>query len=320
MKKHTFKISDESLNGYGFWVKSDGINLSGFNANPVMLYNHNKEAMPIGTWANLRVENGELLADAEFDIDDALGKEVARKVEKGIIRGASMGLRIRRFSDDPALIKPGQQRATLVESELSEVSITAFPSNRNALRLFDVAGELSLSDKTDNSLIPTLNINKNQNTMKEVNLKLGLTEDASQEAALAAVETLQSEVTQLRQHLNTAFVKLGEATGAITDENRERMIRLAEKDYDLALSFLTPAQSAEGRGQGAEGRGQGDSLRLSDLIKELQGSGKATDPYSDFTFSDYMAKAPEQLELMRANEPEKFKALYKREFLTDYKE
>jgi HK97 family phage prohead protease len=310
MGKHTFKISDESLNSYGFWVKSDGIDTVNFSRNPVMLFNHNKEAMPIGTWENLRVENGELLADAVFDMDDTLGKEVARKVEKGFIRGASMGLRIRRFSDDRSLIKEGQQRATLVESELTEVSVTAFPSNRNALKLYDTSGEVQLNEM-DEITIPKMNINPKQSTMKEVMKKLGLSEDASQEAAMAAVEKLQGDVTQLRQHLNTAFVKLGEATGAITDENRERMIRLAEKDYDLALSFLTPPNASDDKADKATP--PESTLRLSDLIKELRGTAKA-DTEKDYDW--YQKNDPAGLELMMTNEPEKFQKLFDAHFKT----
>ena len=320
--KHTFKISDESLNSYGFWVKSDGIDTANFSKNPVMLFNHNKESMPIGTWENLRVENGELLADAVFDMDDPLAKEVDRKVEKGIIRGASLGLKVKRFSDDPKLMKPGQQRATLIESELAEVSITAFPSNRNALKLWDTSGEVNLSippvppkGVDIDTIIPKLNTNPKQNNMKEVMKKLGLSEDASQEAAIAAVESLQNEVTSLRKQLTTAFVKLGEATGAITDDNRERMLKLAEKDFDLALSFIEPGKKADPKKTDPPA----DTLRLSDLIKELKGE-KTPDPYANFTFSDYMQKAPDKLELMREKDFEKFKKLYESEFGTKYQE
>lgn len=315
---HTFKISDESLNSYGFWVKSEGIDTTSFSRNPVMLFNHNKEAMPIGTWDNLRVESGELLADAVFDMDDTLAKEVARKVEKGIIRGASLGLKVKRFSDDKELLKSGQQRPTLVESELAEVSITAFPSNRNALKLFDTTGEINLSEMEDIS-IPKLNTNPKQHKMKEVMKKLGLSEDASQEAALAAVEGLQNDNKLLRDQLTAAFVKLGEATGAITDQNRERMIKLADKDFDLALSFIETAPVSTGSTTGVSTPANTDTLRLSDLIKELKGD-RQPDPLDGYTFSDYMAKAPEKLELMREKNPEKFKALYEAEFGTKYQE
>ncbi|MEZ5195104.1 MAG: hypothetical protein R2764_01495 [Bacteroidales bacterium] len=38
------------------------------------------------------------------------------------------------------------------------------------------------------------------------------------------------------------------------------------------------------------------------------------DPHKGFSFSDYQRKAPKALAAMKANNPEKFKALYKKEY------
>jgi hypothetical protein len=43
------------------------------------------------------------------------------------------------------------------------------------------------------------------------------------------------------------------------------------------------------------------------------------DPHKGFSFSDYQKKAPKALADMKANHPERFKALYKKEFGTEPK-
>ena len=91
----TFILSDTSkTNSYGFRIAMEGMDTSRFRENPVMLYRHNDDDV-IGRWHNLRVDDGRLLADAEFDQDDELAAKVAGKVERGFIKGCSMGIWIK---------------------------------------------------------------------------------------------------------------------------------------------------------------------------------------------------------------------------------
>ena len=87
MSKKTFILSDSaSLNSHGFKIDLAGLKLDRFKLNPVMLYNHDRSTT-IGKWTNLRIEDGKLMADAEFDTDDEVGKEVAilNKFEKVVM-------------------------------------------------------------------------------------------------------------------------------------------------------------------------------------------------------------------------------------------
>ena len=45
MEKNTFVISDESVNSYGYIVKTDGIDITAFERNPVMLYMHERKTV-----------------------------------------------------------------------------------------------------------------------------------------------------------------------------------------------------------------------------------------------------------------------------------
>ncbi|MGL4908156.1 MAG: hypothetical protein ACRC3G_02380, partial [Bacteroidales bacterium] len=92
-------LSDESVNSYGFWVKTDGIDLTQFKRNPIMLWNHNRSytdstntQLPIGKWSNIEVKDGVLSAEPVFDLQDKFAAEIARKYEQGILSMASIGI------------------------------------------------------------------------------------------------------------------------------------------------------------------------------------------------------------------------------------
>ncbi len=311
-----FKVSDESLNSYGFWVVTEGIDLSGFTG--VMLYDHDRNGkLPIGTWENTRKENGALLTDANFDQDDEFAKSVMAKVQKGIIKGASIGLNVIEFSNDPKLMKPGQKRPTVTKCSLEEISVTPFPSNKNALRLMVDGKALNLastgSANDNNELERILPLINNNVQMKQVALKLGLPETATEQEVVDAVTALEAKAAGLQTSLNAAFMKLGEVTGVINDSNRERMTKLAKTDFELALSFMEgKAQSAEGKEQPAPPappKVGNDQIRLSDLIKELKGTGN-NEPEKDYDW--YQKNDPVTLSEMRTKEPDKFTKLFEK--------
>lgn len=123
-KTHTFLVSDESVNSYGFKVLTNGIDTKRFETNPIMLYMHERPNI-IGKWENVRKENAQLFADAVFDVEDPTAKEIAGKVERGFLKCASVGI-------GKADLKDG-----IVSScELFEISIVDIGSNSNALRLY----------------------------------------------------------------------------------------------------------------------------------------------------------------------------------------
>lgn len=143
-KPVTFILLDGSVTTFGFRVLVDGVDTSQFERNPVMLYGHNDHSLPIGSWLNIRKENDRLLADANFDYDDP-DPEVQRiigKVERGIIKMASVGLRDPEMSTDEKYIVSGQTLPTVVKSSLREASIIPIGANNNAMKLYDHAGSL----------------------------------------------------------------------------------------------------------------------------------------------------------------------------------
>ena len=158
------RVHDESVNTYGFRVKTDGwMNRQQFEANPIMLYNHSQpwrgdksEMLPIGFWKNLEVLGEEIHGVPVFDVEDEdFAKTIAGKYERNVLRAASIGLRIVATSDDPKDMVAGQTRPTVTKWELREISIVDIPANKNAVILYDADNNLvNLSD--DGGVLPII--------------------------------------------------------------------------------------------------------------------------------------------------------------------
>ncbi|MFZ4547543.1 MAG: hypothetical protein ACOYN4_08915 [Bacteroidales bacterium] len=198
-----FVISDESRNSFGFVVLTAGINLEKFIRNPVMFYNHNREAGVIGRWENIRVDKGILLATPVFDEADELGQKIALKVANGFIRAASIGI-------EPLQLEDGGE--TVASSDLVECSICDIPSNGNALMLYHNGNQVKEKETYIN-----LNLIKNQLVMKDENMRkiaeaLGLKPDATIEEILTEIADnfMESPKTMIDNAIGQNIVKLHE--------------------------------------------------------------------------------------------------------------
>lgn len=235
--KKKFICNDESLNTYGFVVKTDGIELGAFLKNPVMLWNHTRgqsgtesDILPIGRWENVRKEAGQLTAEAVFDENDAFAAKVAEKVKNGFVSACSIGIRILETDDEPKNWKPGQSRPTVTRCELREISVCDIPANPNAVTvaLYDEQGKtVSLSD------VPELLPVKGQNLA--IAQLLGLEADASPEQVVEAVKRLKTDSQEARKSSISRIV-----TGAI---HQRKITALQREQYEkigqaLGADFL----------------------------------------------------------------------------------
>lgn len=134
-----FKASDGDFDRYSDRLNVKGWRVDGYNANGVVLYNHDDGAsasltgaepqLPIGK-GRVYVEGDALMVDVEFDDEDEFAKKVERKVSKGILNAVSV-----RY-----LMLPGQYRQNerggydCDAQELLEVSVVTIPGNARAVR------------------------------------------------------------------------------------------------------------------------------------------------------------------------------------------
>lgn len=246
-----FVLNDETKkNCYGFRVLNSGIDFSRFEQNPVMLLQHDQSKI-IGRWKNWRIDGSQLIMECEFDEADELAMQTKGKVDRGFLKGASLGIHITRMEysteDDSDLVATA--------CELCEGSLAAVPANSGAVCLYDdKMSVLSLKDVTTLCVQLSNDYNKQSDNNKgmekivltaEALTALALSQDASAEAISAAIVALQercNEATRaLQQHKDsvaTALVELAIREGKITADLKDKYIRLAQADYDLAKSTL----------------------------------------------------------------------------------
>ena len=94
-KYRTAILSSGKVNRHGYRLAVEGAKLDSFRANPIMLYVHRRSsgdddadevALPIGRWDNIRIEDGKLLAEPDFDEEDEFAAKIARKWDKGYLK------------------------------------------------------------------------------------------------------------------------------------------------------------------------------------------------------------------------------------------
>jgi len=220
-------LSDENtLNSYGFRVLTEGIDLSRFDSNPVMLWGHQANSTPIGRWKDLRIEDGRLTAEPEFDMEDEFAANIARKYEKGFVNAASVGLILKGFSEAEEDMLPGQAYPTVTKCELAEASLVSVPSNGSAVRLYDLSGQpITLADPEAISLYfnSEKNMTEEKNSLKEQLSALR----ADLKAWLSGASDKEE---QAQEQPKPVAVELAETLAAL----EEKKLELAELQYERA--------------------------------------------------------------------------------------
>ena len=212
IKRFIFNDPDQQ-NSHGFLVPTEGISLSRFEKNPVMLDQHwNSTHSVIGRWNEVKVENGLLTGLPEFDTEDEYANKIKGKVDRDFIRGCSMGIAFKR--EDLKFIAG---RLVLEKCELYEVSIVAVPSNANSIHLYHSDGKTLMSDeevqKLCLSVIPT---EFTEVTPKNEQMKIKLMSAAALALGLTAGQTeiesdeLNQKIIDLEAKKTAAELKLSE--------------------------------------------------------------------------------------------------------------
>ena len=139
-----FVLSDATIDRYGDIVDARGWDLRNFKRNPIALFGHSA-SFPIGTWSNVRVEGGKLLARLNLAARGTSQRldELIGLVEQGILRAVSVGFRPVEWEPIDKDKPYGGQRYT--KQELLETSLVSVPANPAAVAL---AKSLNLSPET----------------------------------------------------------------------------------------------------------------------------------------------------------------------------
>lgn len=143
--------------------------------------------------------------------------------------------------------------------------------------------------------------NSNSN-MKQICAKLGLPETSDEAAILAKMGEQETAQADRQKKLVDRYLELGRKTGAVTDDNAEKMRRLAAADFDLFVDMLKlDAMPAATPKPGVQGR-------VSDHITNLGAKGEK-EPKDTRDWDWYQKNDPAALQRMEISEPERFNKL-----------
>jgi hypothetical protein len=238
-----FVFNDENVkNSYGFYINTLGIKMDRFNDNPVMLNNHiNSNENVIGNWSDALKEGGLLKLKPHFDEETDLGKDVAGKVDRGYLKGCSMGI----IPNWDSVQKVGD-RLIMMECELAEGSIIPVPSNKGAIAIYSIDGKLLSEDEVSNLTLSISNQFKDElNTDQTMNkiilsvatlMALGFKDQPKDGLDVAEVEAkvlgLSTQVATLTAK-NTGL----ELAAQTAKEAQEAAVKLAAtQKVDLAIT------------------------------------------------------------------------------------
>lgn len=312
------RISDETLNCYGTWIRTEGVDLTQYQKNPVMLWMHWRGVI-IGTIKDIRVENGEITGEPVFDEVREESKQAKQQWEKGSLRMGSPNFEVIEVSDDPALLKQGQRRPTITKCKLVEYSMVDIGGNDNNIRLTYANNELRLAEGEDCEVLPLLkesiinpnNKSKMNQELQAIALMLGLSAEATLTDVQKQVrtllelkrenETLGNEVKTLKEQLDgiqlsgiTSMVDEAIKTGKFTADKKNHFVELGKKVGAESLKMTLDAMSV--------------SMKPSTIVNKPSAGG---------TSKQYqkLSEVPEaELKLMREEDKEQYKRLYKAEY------
>lgn len=126
-----FVCSTDVIDSYGEIVRQNW-NLKRFAGNPVALWSHQAQELPVGYWKNVRVEDGALRGTLVVVTAEANPKaeHVWQSILQKSLRAVSVGFMPHKVSFEEI---EGEEVCVLDENELFEISPTPLPANPDAL-------------------------------------------------------------------------------------------------------------------------------------------------------------------------------------------
>lgn len=316
MAEYKFIVNTENVNSYGYRIITEGIDITQYDRNPVVLFMHDRGDYKqngatgdevIGK-ARLVKENNMLLAFVTFDSKNEFASKIEGKVAGGFINMCSMYAEPKESTLDPNLVLPGQQYETVTKCKLIEISIVDIGGNDDALRL---------SAGSSKHKLKLLNQNK-MSELKMIALALGKSADSNENSVLEGIQALKlsletekgkttewkNKYIELQKKEATALVDKAVKLGLFPEDLKDGQISLFENDFEgqhLKLSKLIDTKEAEVQKNGKKETVEG--------VIKLSHKNNESEEGSEESF-DYLQKHdPAKLKLMRENEPEKYRKL-----------
>lgn len=305
MKKSSkrFTISTEARNSFGFRVKTEGVDLSDFNKNPLLLWMHKRpkgerqdEILPLGYWTDIQVQDGRITGVPMFDESDPFAMKIYQKVENSTIKMASAGLKPGEFEEidgEKWLTKSSLQEGSLCDigSNSEALAIALYNDNDEIINLAEFNQQFNINKKDDMKLIqlsaaallPLLKLNEDATDADAQVAILNLVSENKNQAT--QIQTLKDEKKTLQDKIDLAenadkdakaisLVDQAVKDRKITEGAKDGWLKLAKGDFETTKATLdgmegSPAVNTQ-LNQGEEGADE--LLKLS--WKELEDQGK----------------------------------------------
>lgn len=147
---------------HGESVNPNGWQLENYLKNPVVLIAHDYRSLPIGKVTKIWIENNELHAYIQI-ADTKAGQEVFYLISKGFLNTVSVGFIPTKYG------VAGQDKYTIMQQELLEISFVAVPANPEALIDNSVQQrfaylEKSLEEAQYKTVVPFASYEKDENS------------------------------------------------------------------------------------------------------------------------------------------------------------
>lgn len=303
------RISNSSLNSYGTRVLTAGVDIEQYTRNPVLLYMHRRGEV-IGYMKDVKIEGDDITGEPVFDEVSEASKQYKQQWEKGSLKMVSPNFDIIELSDDPTHLLPGQTAVTISKSKLIEVSIVDIGGNDDNIRLTKDGIQLKLSAGGDNAL-PLINNNQNRDEMdfKAIALKLGLPETATETDILTSIGVLlgyKEANATLRQEKEA--LQLAGITQMVEQAIKEGRFTADKKEHFIALGKITGVESLK-----LTIEAMSPAVKPTDILS----SGQASPAGSVALVGEWkkLSEVPaDKLVLLREQDVERYKTLYKAEY------
>ncbi|MDV4024242.1 hypothetical protein CMT52_07815 [Elizabethkingia anophelis] len=315
MAEYKFIVNTENVNSYGYRILTEGIDVTQYERNPVVLFMHNRgEYKPTGDEvigrARLAKENNELIAYITFDSDNEFASKIEAKVKGNFIRMCSMWADPIETTNDPKLSLPGQKYETVIKCKLIEISIVDIGGNDDALRLSggNPNHKLKLLNKNTMSEIKTIALalgisaDSNENTVLQTVSELKLAKQKAQEDS----DAWKGKYIALQLKESTTLVEKAVKLNLIPEALKDGQIKLFETDYDGQYEKLSKLiQDKETENQ------KNDKTETITGVIQLSNNGTPTNASVEESFDYLQKKNPAKLAKIRTEQPDVYQKLCK---------
>ena len=304
-----FKLTDSSVNCYGFRLMTSGYQLPEFEKNPIGFYMHDRDCGVLLKWEDFRVDGDAVYAKPVINMSHPRAQQTIDEINDGFLNAASVGnLVVLEYTDDTNLKLEGQDGPTVTRWFNRECSLVDIPGNFNALSLFDKDDNpINLADFTTKPIIKNVD-------MKQLILTAAMLAALNLKAEDATPEMAEQAFKDLVEKKNSLQKELADLKAALTQKEVGAILETALSDKKITKELS--AKLAVDYKENPEG--------LKNLVAALPAYVPVTSQLNaegtKGEFADLKGKSWTELQEMGVLEniklkaPDMFKEIYKREF------